>query len=407
MIRSFGGAAFISHSLNIAIAGAGVAGLAAAAFLARDGHSVTVYDKAEKPAPVGSGLIVQPTGRAALSALGLEGRLMTRGARIDRLDGRLEDGARRVLDVRYNALGPDVFGVALHRAALFDMLHEAAKEAGAALLYGRQVTDAHETGPSMRLRFEGGGVGGPFDLIVDALGVRSPLVERSGSFLPYGALWTNAPFPSAHGFPPNVLTQRYRGADVSAGIMPIGTISGGSEPQAAFFWTLRADHYDAWRMTPLSRWKERVLAFWPEAAPVLGPFTDHDQFVFAHYAHHTAPEPVEGRIVHIGDAWHAASPQIGQGANMALLDAWVLSRAFRRHQNADAALGAFAAVRGEHVKLYQTISRLFTPIYQSDSKLLPALRDKFAEPLSSFWFMPKLLASMVAGTLGGPLRRLH
>lgn len=406
MLRSFRGAAFISHPLNIAIAGAGVAGLAAAAFLARDGHAVAVYDKAEKPAPVGSGLIVQPTGQAALAALGLTDPLMRRGARLDRLDGRLEDGVRKVLDVRYDALGPDVFGVALHRAALFDMLHGAASQAGAALLYERKVAGAQETGPSMRLRFEGGAVGGPFDLVIDALGVRTPLTDRSDSFLDYGALWANAPFPSAHGFSSNVLAQRYRGAGVSAGVMPIGTLKESEAAQAAFFWTLRADHYDAWRMTRLSRWKERVAAFWPEAAPALETFTDHDQFVFAHYAHHTMPAPVEGRLVHIGDAWHAASPQLGQGANMALLDAWALSAALRRHDDPGAALAAFAAMRGRHVKLYQTISRLFTPVYQSDLKLLPALRDRFAEPLSAFWFMPKLLAAMVAGTLGGPLDRI-
>ena len=379
--------------------------MAAAAFLARAGHGVCVYDKAPAPAPVGSGLIVQPTGQAALAALDLSHALIARGARLDRLDGRLENG-RKVLDVRYGALGPDVFGVALHRAALFDILHQAAQQAGATLVYGREVAGAQETGAAMRLRFADAAAAGPFDLVIDALGLRSPFTDRANSFLDYGALWANAPFPSVNGFSQNVLAQRYRGAGVSAGVMPIGTLRGGAPPLAAFFWTLRADHYETWRMTPLARWKDRVQALWPEIAPVLEHFEDHDQFVFAHYAHHTALQPVEGRIVHIGDAWHAASPQIGQGANMALLDAWALSAALEAHDGVDAALAAFVKLRSRHVKLYQTISRLFTPVYQSDLKLIPALRDKLAEPLSSFWFMPKLLAAMVAGTLGGPLKGL-
>jgi 2-polyprenyl-6-methoxyphenol hydroxylase-like FAD-dependent oxidoreductase len=393
----------ILERLNIAIAGAGIAGLSAAAFLALAGHRVTLFDKAQKPAPVGSGLIVQPTGQAALAALGLSDELTRRGARLERLDGRLGDGKRKVLDVRYGSLGEGAHGVSVHRAALFDMLNRAAAKAGAAIEAAREIASVD----AGTLLFVDGTASPRFDLVVDALGVRSPLVARENFFLQYGALWANAPFPSAYGFSETVLTQRYRGADCSAGIMPIGTLRDGEAPLAAFFWALRADHYETWRMTPLDRWKDRVRDLWPEAAPVLAHFTSHDQFVFAHYAHHTAQEPVEGRVVHIGDAWHAASPQLGQGANMALLDAWALSAALAKGDDIDAALAAFVKLRGAHVKLYQAISYLFTPVYQSDLKLIPALRDRFAEPLSSFWFMPKVLAAMVAGTLGGPLKRLH
>ena len=396
--------------MNIAIAGAGIAGLSAAAFLARAGHRVSVFDKAPAPAAVGSGLIVQPTGQAALAALGLTEALRKRGARLDRLDGRLQGGRRKVLDVRYNALGPDVFGVSVHRSVLFDMLHRAAREAGAELNYGHEVESIDDVGAELQLRFSNGASSGPVDLIIDALGVRSPFVERKNCFLDYGALWANAPFPSAYGFETNVLNQRYRGAGVSAGVMPIGTLQDGDEPLAAFFWTLRADEFTAWRAAPLTQWKENVLALWPEAAPVLDHFISHDQFVFAHYAHHTARAPVEGRVVHIGDAWHAASPQLGQGANMALLDAWALSlalpEAVESSDGVEAALAAFVNMRSAHVKLYQAISYLFTPVYQSDLKFIPALRDVLAEPLSSIWPMPRILASLVAGTLGRPLRNL-
>lgn len=368
---------------------------------------MSVFDKAPAPAAVGSGLIVQPTGQAALAALGLSDRLLARGARLDRLDGRVQAGKRMVLDVRYDALGPEIFGVSIHRSALFDMLHRAARETGAELHYGREVESIDDDGANLRLNFSIGAPSGPFDLVIDALGVRSPFVARANCFLDYGALWANAPFPAAHGFEPNVLNQRYRGAGASAGVMPIGTLRDGGEPLAAFFWTLRADEFASWRAAPLAHWKEKVLALWPEAAPVLDHFTSHDQFVFAHYAHHTAAAPVEGRMIHIGDAWHAASPQLGQGANMALLDAWALSAALHENADIDVALIDFVTRRRAHVQLYQAISWLFTPVYQSDQKLIPALRDLLAEPLSNIWFMPKVLASMVAGTLSAPLRKLE
>ncbi|WP_290483377.1 FAD-dependent oxidoreductase, partial [Hyphomonas sp. UBA3601] len=56
---------------KIAIAGAGIGGLAAAALLARAGHDVTVYDQFDAPGPVGSGLILQETGLTILGELGL------------------------------------------------------------------------------------------------------------------------------------------------------------------------------------------------------------------------------------------------------------------------------------------------------------------------------------------------
>ena len=57
--------------LDIAIAGAGPAGLATALLLAAAGHRVTVFERFDEPKPVGSGLILQPTGLSVLADLGL------------------------------------------------------------------------------------------------------------------------------------------------------------------------------------------------------------------------------------------------------------------------------------------------------------------------------------------------
>jgi 2-polyprenyl-6-methoxyphenol hydroxylase-like FAD-dependent oxidoreductase len=131
-----------------------------------------------------------------------------------------------------------------------------------------------------------------------------------------------------------------------------------------------------------------------------------EQLVFARYAHHTIQNPVEHRLVHVGDSWHAASPQLGQGANMALLDAYALAKSLDQTTDINAALGAYKALRQRHIWLYQTISELFTPFYQSDSKLLPWLRDYIATPAAQLPPVAAVLSSMVAGTLGAPLQRL-
>ena len=66
--------------LNIAIAGAGVAGLAAAILLRRQGHCVTIFEQFEKPAPVGSGLVIQPVGLAVLDELEVGDQARSLGA---------------------------------------------------------------------------------------------------------------------------------------------------------------------------------------------------------------------------------------------------------------------------------------------------------------------------------------
>jgi 2-polyprenyl-6-methoxyphenol hydroxylase-like FAD-dependent oxidoreductase len=387
--------------MDIAIAGAGIAGLAAASLLRRHGHGVVLYDQLDKPTPIGSGLIIQPTGQAVLSALGLGEALARRGARIDRLFGRAARSGRIALDVGF---GGGAYGIGVHRAALFELLFSEALDAGAEFEPAHEVVGV-QAGEKTTLEFSDGRRSPGFDLIVDALGLRSPLVERENPYLDYGALWANIPLTEDMALTPNTLEQRYEGARKTAGVMPIGSIVDG-QPLAAFFWSLRRDRFALWQADGLDAWKEEVLALWPALEAHLAVIQNPEQLVFARYAHHTTQNPVERRLVHVGDSWHAASPQLGQGANMALLDAYALAKSLDQTTDIDAALGAYKMLRQRHIWLYQTISQLFTPFYQSDSRLLPWLRDCIATPVSQLPPVAAVLSSMVAGTLGAPLQRL-
>ncbi|RHW16728.1 FAD-dependent monooxygenase [Sphingomonas gilva] len=390
--------------LEIAVAGCGPAGLAAALLLHRAGHRVTLYDRFEAPEPIGSGLMIQPTGQAVLAALGLEDELIARGARIDRLVGWA--GKRTVLDVRYDCLRGKRFGIGIHRATLFALMHDAARAAGIRFVTGHEITGCEPRGDGRVLTFADRAVTRPYQLVVDALGARSRLRGETGRALAYGALWASLDWPDA-GFDTAALQQRYRAARVMAGVLPIGTPPGFERPQAAFFWSLRADRLEAWRAAGLARWKAEVLALWPETAPLIDQIADPDQLTFARYAHRTLAAPCELAMIHIGDAWHATSPQLGQGANMALLDAWALARALDG-ASADLAraLNRAVALRRRHVRLYQALSLLLTPVYQSDGRLVPWLRDWLVGPLSRTWPVPQIQAAMVSGLVANPLRRL-
>lgn len=92
---------------TIAIAGCGVAGLACATLLRRQGANVVLFDKLEKPQPLGSGIILQPVGLCVLDEIGVGDAIRALGAPILRLFGRAEPHGSVVLDVRYAARGTD------------------------------------------------------------------------------------------------------------------------------------------------------------------------------------------------------------------------------------------------------------------------------------------------------------
>ena len=396
------------QALDIAVAGCGPAGLATALLLHRDGHRVTLFDRYETPRPVGSGLMIQPTGFAILRQLGLADALLEHGARVDRLRGEAGSSGRVVLDVRYRALGRRAgFGVGVHRATLFAILHDAVVDEGIAVETGCAVSGTEAaSGNRRRLLLEVGRGAGPFDLVVDALGTRTPLALPCGRELAYGALWATLDWPKHAGFDGAALEQRYRRASVMVGVLPVGRFPGGTRPQAAFFWSLRADRLDAWRAAGLEAWKAEVCALWPATRPLLDQIDSPDRLTFARYAHRTLRAAAEPGMIHIGDAWHSASPQLGQGANMALLDAYALASALRQEDDVPSALASAVAMRRRHVRLYQALTALFTPVYQSDSRLLPFVRDRLVGPLSKLWPATRIQAAMVSGLIGDPLKPL-
>jgi 2-polyprenyl-6-methoxyphenol hydroxylase-like FAD-dependent oxidoreductase len=391
---------------EFAIVGAGPAGLAAALFLARVGFSPTIYERFDEPKPVGSGLILQPTGLAALDALGLLPAILACGNRIERLYGTDARSGRVVLDVGYGGYGNGRFGLGVHRAALFDVLHNAVQTAGIPVVTDAEINALRNSGDKIELVDAGGQSLAVADLAVDASGARStlkPKASRGNEVKPlaYGALWASLKWHD-EGFLANALQQRYERASVMIGVLPIGSIVPGAERLAAFFWSVRLADAEKLYAGGLDAWKARVAGYWPQCQPYLDQIDDFDQLALARYGHHTLRPPVAERLAVIGDAAHSTSPQLGQGANMALLDAAALASALTAHDDMAAALAAYARARRSHVALFQLLSYALTPFYQSDSRLIPYLRDTLVATVAKVPPMPALLAAMVSGTLLNP-----
>lgn len=394
--------------LHIAIVGAGTAGLAAALLLHRQGHRIHLIERFEAARPVGSGIILQPTGLAVLQALGLAGTMLALGSRIDRLWGTNCDSGRTVLDVRYAARPDGSFGLGVHRAALFSTLYDAVQDEEIEIETGREAVTV-DRGERTGLADADGRSIGTFDLVVDASGSRSRLRSalpgtREPKQLAYGAWW--AALDRRPGFDDNALTQRYRRANVMIGVLPIGRVQPAGTARTAFFWSLKPGTAVAVRSAGLERWKEEVAGLWPQVQPYLDQIASFDDLTLASYGHHTLGQPASRSLAVIGDAAHSTSPQLGQGANMALLDAWALARAIDQSGTLGAALEAYCSARRWHVRLFQALSAAFTPFYQSDSTLLPLVRDLVVAPISKTPPAPRLLAAMVSGTLLDPITAL-
>ncbi|MEL1250869.1 FAD-dependent oxidoreductase [Aurantiacibacter gilvus] len=386
--------------LDIAIAGCGIAGLAAALLLHRQGHAVTLYERFEAPQPVGSGLMIQPTGLAVLAQLGLAEEVVAAGAQVDALLGLNTEG-ERVLEASYADLSmPQAFGLGIHRASLFGALYDAVQAEGIAIHTGHAAAGSDLHGEGRRIVFADGSQSPVYDLVIDAAGLGSTLVPKPAEWLPFGALWATIDWPAGGPFDRRLLEQRYARAEQMAGLLPLG------EGKAAFFWSLKGADHEGWQESGMAAWRTRVCQLWPACEVAVGQLQEQEQLTFARYAHRTTRNPVGERIVHLGDAWHAASPQLGQGANMALLDAWALSPALGGSDSLQTALAQFLHLRRDHVWLYQWLTWAFTPPFQSDSIWPAVFRDHVMAPGSRLGPFRRLKAATLSGLLGSPLARL-
>jgi 2-polyprenyl-6-methoxyphenol hydroxylase-like FAD-dependent oxidoreductase len=366
--------------LHAAIVGYGTAGQAAAILLSRDGHRVEVFEQAAQLGPIGAGFLLQPTGLHVLWELGLLDAALAHGARIERLHGENARG-RAVMDMRYAGLDRRLFGLGMQRGALFALLARAWPGVGG-VQCGRRIVSVD--GEGRRVIDAQGCEHGPYDLVLASDGSASQLraaVGRAALDRPYpwGALWCLLPqddWEYAH-----ELRQRYVAAHKMIGMLPVGTRPDDPTPRLSFFWSLRTNEFEAWTQSGLAAWLDETEVLWPQARARLHCIREPAQLARARYRDAVLHAWSRGRLVLVGDAAHAMSPQLGQGVNMALMDALALREALRAEADVDAAIRRYQHERRSHVRIYQFWSRWLTPLFQSDRDLLARLRDLAFLPL--------------------------
>lgn len=360
--------------LNIAVIGCGIAGPAAALFLKQLNAEITVFDKVSDLKPVGAGFLLQPAGLDVLNNLGIVQPLISKGAPITGLYG-INHHNKLVLDLRYADLVRHHKGLGMHRAVLYEELYKKMIDLKIKIINPCDIVGIENKEDHVHLLDNQGTRYGPYDCVVIADGSKSKLrqnIQCKIKVTPYewGALWAICKDTSQ--LFNHTLEQVYKHTEIMAGILPMGYQD--NTLLVSFFWSMHQSKLAEWKKAPFSLWKQQVLEVWPKLTPLFEQLNAHHQFAYATYLNVKMSQWHDKRVVIIGDAAHGMSPQLGQGANLGLLDAQILSECMSQYP-VKKALEIYSDKRRSQLKFYQTASRFVTPWFQSSSHTMGILRD--------------------------------
>lgn len=344
--------------MKAVIVGGGIGGLAAAVAFRRRGWQVEVFERAPKFAEVGAGLSIQPNGLRALDTLGLGDALRSAGV-ADPLAGvRRVDGSwlirNDVGDLKRR------FGqwVTVQRAALVDLL--VATLPDDTLRPGIAVHAVH---PDGTIHHRDGTV--EADLVVGADGVHS-VTRRS--------LWPDLPPPRYVGYTTWRLIAPPRHVGDSVEIWGRGERFGYVPlPDGRVYCYLMANAPTGSRID-LHQLRRRFV-HWHDPVPALLASARADA-VLQHdtYELRDLPSFVTGRTALLGDAAHAMTPNLGQGACQAIEDAVTLAAVVDTLGIA-AGLAEYDRIRRPRTQLIARRSRRVGAPAHWTSPALIALRD--------------------------------
>jgi 2-polyprenyl-6-methoxyphenol hydroxylase-like FAD-dependent oxidoreductase len=323
---------------RVLIVGGGIAGLALARMLARIGVWPEVIEREPVWRPAGTGMYLPGNATCALRALGLGAQVASRSVEIPR-QRFCDERGRLLCEVDVAALrrplGPCL---AMHRADLHALLREAAGDVP--IRMGRTADRIAQRDGIVSVECSDG-TSGDYDLVVAADGINSAVRELT--------------------FEPTAVTH------------PVGQVGWrfvGSRPPEVTTWSVMLGRRTAFLTVPIG--DDRVYCYCDALSPrepgsaergpaewlmqLFSEFADPaatllDTLDAAADIHVSTIEEVvvdswvRDHVLLIGDAAHATSPNMAQGAAMALEDAIVLAHCLRDIRAIPDALAAFEARR--------------------------------------------------------------
>jgi 2-polyprenyl-6-methoxyphenol hydroxylase-like FAD-dependent oxidoreductase len=324
--------------MRVLIVGGGIAGLAAARALALRGHAAEIVERDDAWRIAGAGVYLPGNGMAALRDLGLADAVKAKGAVVGRRR-LLDERGRSFIDFDEAGLWRDVAPpVALHRRELHAILADGA--APTPVRFGTTVSSIEDAGDRLRIALSDG-TASDYDLVVGADGVHSATratVFGGPASRPVGQVgWRYV----VDGHPDIDGWNGWLSSDQGFLALAIG---GG---RVYCYADVRGATDDPSAGDPT--WLRSRFAGFVEPVPsLLAAMPAADTWFSA--IEEVPPTWARGRVVLIGDAAHASSPNMAEGASLAMEDALVLAAELSsRPGDVPAALAAFVARRAPRV----------------------------------------------------------
>ena len=347
-------------TVRVIVVGGGIAGLSAAIALRKAGHETVVLEQAPRVDPVGAGITLFANGMKALDRLGIGEPVAARGATATG-SAILTSKGRELTRVPSDLLEGTI---ALHRA---DLQAELAAASGDVRL-GAEVTAVERDGDgvvarSTDSREERG------DLLVGADGLSS-VVRRAIADVPiryagYTAWRGVSSVPVEAGR----LTESW-GVGERFGLVDIG--------RGRTYWFATKNAPEGEPDEPGGRKAEILRRFsgWHEPIAAVVEAAD-ESAILRNDVYYLEPLPrwSDGRVVLVGDAAHATTPGVGQGAAQAIEDAVVLADRLAGSDDLSAALDEYEAIRRPRAAAVLKISRRADRAAQLSSPLGCRLRN--------------------------------
>lgn len=346
---------------EIAIIGAGIGGLAAAAALLRAGHTVRVFEQAQAFARVGAGIQQGPNSVKVLRGLGLEPRLRESAFQPHSSFNRQSGDGEVTWERQLGQYVEDRYGAPyfyMHRGDLHAAL--ASIVPPDRISHGMRLSRFEAKGDGVALKFENGETARA-DLVIGADGVHS--IVREQMFGAEKARFTGRVAYRAT-FPASLLdaplldgSAKWWGPDrhiVMYYVNPrrdeVYFVTSTPEPEF---------EVESWsEVGDLAALRAAYAEFHPRVRAVL------DACPAVHKWALVEREPMPrwsgDRVTLLGDACHPMTPYMAQGAATSIEDAAVLSRALAGVGTADInrALAVYENARKPRTARIQQISRL-------------------------------------------------
>lgn len=334
--------------MRVIIAGGGISGLTLAHGLARSGHDVRVVEAARRQDRLGTGITLMENALRALDRIGLADAVVQEGSGWGTVSMRDAAGNalhEQSLPTTYKPGAPPAVGIM--RTHLGTLLEQHATASGATISFETTVERFTPEGDGVRVALSGGAED-TCDLLVAADGAysrtRAALFgDEHGPVHSGQGVWRYT-IPRPAGLSGMTF---YRSPDGPVvGVLPL------SRDNCYVFYP---EHMDEHVRMPPGRLgellRERLAPF---SAPVIRTAVEEmdptRHISFRPIDHVLLPAPWHrGRVVLVGDAAHALTPQLTSGGGMAIEDAVVLCEELDAH-DIDAALDAYSRRRAERVR---------------------------------------------------------